>query len=43
MNSTIQCHTSGAEGQEENQACMFQTLIVLLETNSGMEENFLPT
>ncbi len=43
MNSTIQCRTGGVEGREENQACMFWTLFDLLETNSGMEENFSPT
>ncbi len=36
MNSTIQCHTGGAEEQEDKQACMFRTLIVHYILNVNM-------
>ena len=39
-NSTIQCRTDGAEGQEENQACMFR-LFHTLKIRWGVRVNLL--
>ena len=43
MNSTFQFCANGIERRKENQVCMCQTFIDLLETNFGMKENFSPT